>query len=110
MLVDAPTEAVVVVRETEYRRVQEVLTQLVSAAGGVRLAFSIVQIPESEDWGTADSLRSLRGKLRVGVGQPCSHGNTCIYFVMYTLYVHVLMRYEKECCIGSLIVLGPIIQ
>ena len=54
-----------VVRETESRAVLEVLNQLVSGAGGVRLAFSLVPIPDSEDWGTADSLRHLRGKLKV---------------------------------------------
>ena len=58
-------EAVVVVREAEYRVVLEVLNQLVSGAGGVGLAFSLVQILDSEDWGTADSLRHLRGKLKV---------------------------------------------
>jgi hypothetical protein len=56
---------VVVVREAEYRVVLEVLNQLVSGAGGVGLAFSLVQILDSEDWGTADSLRHLRGKLKV---------------------------------------------
>jgi translation initiation factor eIF-2B subunit gamma len=55
---------VVVVREAEYRVVLEVLNQLVSGAGGVGLAFSLVQILDSEDWGTADSLRHLRGKLK----------------------------------------------
>ena len=58
-------EAVVVVREMESRAVHDVLNQLVSNGGGVRLAFSIVAIPDSEDWGTADSLRHLRGKLKV---------------------------------------------
>lgn len=53
-----------VVREAEYRPVLEVLNQFHSVLG-VRLAFSVVQIPDSEDWGTADSLRSLRSKIRV---------------------------------------------
>ena len=60
-----------VVREAEYRAVLDVLNQLVSGAGGVRLAFSPVQIPENEDWGTADSLRHLRGKLKVSVIIEC---------------------------------------
>lgn len=56
------SEAVVVVREAESREVSEALNQLVSGGG---LAFSLVPIPDSEDWGTADSLRHLRGKLKV---------------------------------------------
>lgn len=53
-----------VVREAEYRPVLEVLNQFHSVLG-VRLTFSVVQISDSEDWGTADSLRSLRSKIRV---------------------------------------------
>ena len=55
------TEAVVVVREKESGDVLEVLNQL----EGMTLQFSLVRIPDSEDWGTADSLRHLRGKLKV---------------------------------------------
>lgn len=51
-----------VVREAESRAVLDVLNQLVT---GMDLAFSLVQIPDSDDWGTADSLRHLRGKLKV---------------------------------------------
>ena len=58
------TEAVVVVREVESRDVHDALDQLVSG-GGVRLSFSIVAVPDIEDWGTADSLRYVRGKLKV---------------------------------------------
>lgn len=54
----------VVVREAESRVVSEVLNQIVSGGG---LAFSLVPIPDSEDWGTADSLRHIRGKLKVRV-------------------------------------------
>ena len=54
-------EAVVVVREKESSNVLEVLNQF----EGVTLQFSLVRIPDSEDWGTADSLRLLRGKLKV---------------------------------------------
>lgn len=57
-----PVEAVVVVRDAESRAVLDVLNQLVT---GMDLAFSLVQIPDSDDWGTADSLRHLRGKLKV---------------------------------------------
>ena len=48
------------VREAESRAVSEILNQLVS---GGELAISLVTIPDSEDWGTADSLRHLRGKV-----------------------------------------------
>lgn len=34
---------------------------------GVRMTFSLVEVPEQEDWGTADSLRTLRGRVKVHV-------------------------------------------
>lgn len=57
-----------VVREAESRAVLDVLNQLVT---GMDLAFSLVQIPDSDDWGTADSLRHLRGKLKVLATTVC---------------------------------------
>lgn len=56
-----------VVREAESRAVLDVLNQLVIGMEGVHLDFSLVQIPDSDDWGTADSLRHMRGKLKVRV-------------------------------------------
>ena len=49
------------VREKESSNVLEVLNRF----GGMTLQFSLVCIPDSEDWGTADSLRHIRGKLKV---------------------------------------------
>lgn len=54
-----------VVRDAESRAVLDVLNQLVIGMEGVHLAFSLVQIPDGDDWGTADSLRFMRGKLKV---------------------------------------------
>lgn len=68
------------VREMESRAVHDVLNQLVSNGGGVRLAFSIVPIPDSEDWGTADSLRHLRGKLKVFYKQNSTPVKVYIFF------------------------------
>ena len=54
------TEAVIVVRESEASNVLEVLNIL----GCDGFEFSPLHIPDNEDWGTADSLRQLRGKLK----------------------------------------------
>lgn len=69
------TEAVVVVREKESSSVLEVLNQF----GGVTLQFSLVCIPDSEDWGTADSLRHIRGKLKVIIVVTVSPSNVLFF-------------------------------
>ena len=51
----------VVVRDSQSREISEVL----AGFRNVRIKVSMVEIPESEDWGTADSLRHLRGKIKV---------------------------------------------
>ena len=59
------SEAIVVVRESCSQQMTEVLEGFQSQQG-VRLKFSLVEVPEQEDWGTADSLRALRGRVKVG--------------------------------------------
>ena len=60
-------EAFVVVRESAARAVSEVLDQL-HTSGGVRMMFSVVEIPDQEDSGTADSLGAIRtDRVKVGV-------------------------------------------
>lgn len=56
-------EAIVVVRESSSRQVMEVLEGFHSQQG-VQLKFSLLEVPEQEDWGTADSLRALRGRVK----------------------------------------------
>ena len=64
-------EAIVVVRESAARAVSEVLDQF-HTSGGVRMMFSVVEIPDQEDSGTADSLRAIRTRVKVGVqGAVC---------------------------------------
>ncbi len=53
-----------VVRETQSRQISEVLEGF-QTHHGVRMKFSLVEIPDQEDWGTADSLRHLRTKVKV---------------------------------------------
>lgn len=53
-----------VVRESSSRQVMEVLEGFHSQQG-VQLKFSLLEVPEQEDWGTADSLRALRGRVKV---------------------------------------------
>ena len=54
-------------RESQSRRVSEALEEF-HTQYGVRMKFSLVEIPDQEDWGTADSLRALRTKIKVGDG------------------------------------------
>ena len=75
-----------VVREAEHRSVSEVLNQFISSTWGVRLDFSIVQISDSDDLGTADSLRFLRNKLKVegeGGGEREIMGHCYMYDLHY---------------------------
>jgi len=54
------------VRESAARAVSEVLDQFHSS-GGVRMMFSLEKIPDQEDSGTADSLRAIRTRVKVGL-------------------------------------------
>lgn len=53
-------------RESAARAVSEVLDQFHSS-GGVRMMFSLEKIPDQEDSGTADSLRAIRTRVKVGL-------------------------------------------
>ena len=64
-------EAVVVVRESAARAVSEVLDRFHSS-GGVRMRFSVAEIPDQEDWGTADSLRAIKTRVKVGEIIACT--------------------------------------
>ncbi len=55
------TEALVVVRDSEASAVSEVLSSLRE----LRIKLRTVTIPETEDWGTADTLRHIRSKIHV---------------------------------------------
>ena len=52
------------VRDSHHRAISEALEGL-QTRGGVRLKFTLCDIPEQEDWGTADSLRHIRSKVKV---------------------------------------------
>lgn len=57
-------EALVVVRDTQHHAITEALEGL-QAQHGVHLDFVLCDIPDHEDWGTADSLRHIRSKVKV---------------------------------------------
>ena len=57
-------EALVVVRDSHQHVISEVLEGL-QRRHGVHLSFVLCDIPEQEDWGTADSLRHIRSKVKV---------------------------------------------
>ncbi len=44
------------------------MIQALNAVGGVKIDLEIVTIANDEDWGTADSLRHIRDKIKV-----CGH-------------------------------------
>ena len=73
--VSPSAEAVVVVRESAARAVSEVLDRFHSS-GGVRMRFSVAEIPDQEDWGTADSLRAIKTRVKVGEIIACT--NMCV--------------------------------
>ncbi len=60
------TEALVVVRDSAAGAVSDALSNL----RGLRIKLSTVTIPETEDWGTADSLRHIRNKIHVRACVP----------------------------------------
>ena len=59
------SEALVVVRESFSQAVSDVLEGF-RLQHGVRLNLSVVGIPDAEDWGTADSLRHIKHRIKVG--------------------------------------------
>ena len=58
------TEALVVVRDSQHHTISEALERL-QVRHGVHLKFILCDIPDHEDWGTADSLRHIRTKIKV---------------------------------------------
>ena len=60
------------VRESAARAVSEVLDRFHST-GGVRMRFSVAEIPDQEDWGTADSLRAIKTRVKVGETIACTN-------------------------------------
>lgn len=57
-------EALVVVRDTDHHVISEALERL-QTRHAVHLNFTLCDIPDQEDWGTADSLRHIRSKVKV---------------------------------------------
>ena len=55
-----------VVRDSQHRDVSECLDRLRNHYG-VGLNLSLCDIPEQEEWGTADSLRHIRSKVKVSI-------------------------------------------
>lgn len=53
-----------VVRDSQRHVISEALEGL-QERHGVRLNFILCDIPDHEDWGTADSLRHIRPKIKV---------------------------------------------
>ena len=106
-------EAIVVVRESAARAVSEVLDQF-HTSGGVRMMFSVVEIPDQEDSGTADSLRAIRTRVKVGVEgavlceQSRSHYallskgimHSCPSFRIHSTHVGIPIgwTYNQTCC------------
>ena len=94
------------VKETESSNVLEVLNQLFGCEG---FDFSLVQIPDSDDWGTADSLRHLRGKLKVALSLwiffcpgmnlyfQLQHSNILVVScdLVTSVQVHLLMEFHS---------------
>ena len=65
------------VRESAARAVSEVLDRFHST-GGVRMRFSVAEIPDQEDWGTADSLRAIKTRVKVGEIIVCTNIQVCL--------------------------------
>lgn len=59
-------EALVVVRDSERHVISEALERL-QGRSVVHLSFILCDIPDQEDWGTADSLRHIRSKVKVRI-------------------------------------------
>lgn len=57
-------EALVVVRDSDRHVISEALEGL-QTRHGVHLNFVLCDIPDQEDWGTADSLKHIRSKVKV---------------------------------------------
>ena len=58
------TEALVVVHDSQRHVISEALEGL-QTRHGVHLKFILCDIPDQEDWGTADSLKHIRSKIKV---------------------------------------------
>ena len=56
-----------VVRDSQRHVISEALEGL-QERHGVHLNFILCDIPDHEDWGTADSLRHIRSKIKVLLG------------------------------------------
>ena len=57
-------ETLVVVRDSQHHVISQALEGL-QTRHGVHLNFILCDIPDQEDWGTADSLRHIRLKIKV---------------------------------------------
>lgn len=82
------TEAIVIVREREGGNILDVVNQFEG------LTLSLLRIPDSEDWGTADSLRCLkeRGKLKVKqFEEACDCNMLSIIIFILTIRLNTLI-------------------
>ena len=68
-------EALVVVLEETRTDIEKALVEICD----VKIKLEFVTIPDSVDWGTADSLRHIRDKIKVG-GQSHSTIAACVEF------------------------------
>ena len=59
-------EALVIVRDSEHHAISEALERL-QIRHAVHLKFILCDIPDQEDWGTADSLRHICSKVKVRI-------------------------------------------
>ena len=57
-------EVTVVVRKSQVKAVSERLEKL-EGSGDVRMHFSVAEVSDDEELGSADALRSLRGRIKV---------------------------------------------
>ena len=69
ILLSLLVEATVVVRANDAKAVSSVLESL--SIGTVRLRFTICEVANDYELGTADALRTLRGRIKVSDQSPC---------------------------------------
>ena len=62
-----------VVRSSQLKPVSERLEKL-EGSGEVRLHFSVAEVSDDDELGSADTLRSLRGRVKVNHLQFCTFG------------------------------------
>ena len=61
-------EVTVIVRSSDAKAISSVLESLQSPEGeGEGMKFAVCEVPDSEDIGSADALRTLRGRVKVRV-------------------------------------------